>query len=113
MPNNNQPLFNTTTTTTTTTTFGQKRSYTTTTNGLKEKETSSTKQQQQQTTVPLNLIDYESWNVEQMTSMLTSPDYMGGAGLSVDLNLSMIFILMAHLSEPLLKILRRKMNILP
>ncbi|KAG2373074.1 hypothetical protein C9374_012920 [Naegleria lovaniensis] len=74
----------------TTTTFGQIRSYTTT-NWWKEKEASTNDSDGTNTSAPssseqitLNLMDYESWNAQQVASVLTSPKSLGGAGLSVE-----------------------------
>ncbi|KAG2373266.1 hypothetical protein C9374_012369 [Naegleria lovaniensis] len=73
---------------TTTTTFGQIRSYTTT-NWWKEKEASTndndvTSAPSSSEPITLYLMDYESWNAQQVASVLTSPKSLGGAGLSVD-----------------------------
>ncbi|KAG2382136.1 hypothetical protein C9374_005928 [Naegleria lovaniensis] len=74
----------------TTTTFGQIRSYTTT-NWWREKEASTNDSDGTNTSAPsssepitLNLMDYESWNAQQVASVLISPKSLGGAGLSVD-----------------------------
>ncbi|KAG2389199.1 hypothetical protein C9374_014599 [Naegleria lovaniensis] len=85
VPNNNNKLLNHPATTS----FGQIRSYTTT-NWLKEKEASSN-ESGESTSAPLssepitlNLMDYKKWNAQQVASLMTFDDYLGGAGLSVD-----------------------------
>ncbi|KAG2388810.1 hypothetical protein C9374_000249 [Naegleria lovaniensis] len=72
----------------TTTAFGQIRSYTTT-NWLKEKEASTndndvTSASSFSEPITLNLMDYKKWNAQQVASVLTSDESLGGAGLSVE-----------------------------
>ncbi|KAG2379338.1 hypothetical protein C9374_007477 [Naegleria lovaniensis] len=65
--------------TTTTSAFGQIRSYITT-NWLKEASSAPKSSQQ----ITLNLTDYKKWSAQQVASVLTSPESLGGADLSVD-----------------------------
>ncbi|KAG2370870.1 hypothetical protein C9374_013781 [Naegleria lovaniensis] len=74
----------------TTSTFGQIRSYTTT-NWWKEKEAPTNDSDGTNTSAPsfsepitLNLMDYKKWNAQQVASVLTSDESLGGAGLSVE-----------------------------
>ncbi|KAG2386351.1 hypothetical protein C9374_002797 [Naegleria lovaniensis] len=74
----------------TTTTFGQIRSYTTT-NWWREKEASTNDSDGTNTSAPsssepitLNLMDYKKWNAQQVASVLTSDESLGGAGLSFE-----------------------------
>nr|CAG4712272.1 unnamed protein product [Naegleria fowleri] len=73
---------------TTTSAFGQIRSYTTATNWLKEREASTNDSNDPSPSsseqICLDLTNYESWNAQQVASVLTSPKSLGGAGLSVD-----------------------------
>ncbi|KAG2386081.1 hypothetical protein C9374_003230 [Naegleria lovaniensis] len=59
----------------TTTTFGQIRTYTIATTNTSAPSSSEP--------ITLNLMDYESWNAQQVASVFTAPKSLGGAGLSL------------------------------